>query len=144
MANRKSKAVVSVEALLNHHSPEIRAVTERLRAIVRAVAPEATESAQASWHSLNYHHPNSGYFCGIFPKTESVMLVFEFGILLADPDGVLEGDGKQVRYIILRRDQDIHVRSLKRLLHAALNLPAARSVKLELVRAQARFVSSTS
>lgn len=47
-------------------------------------------------------------------------LLFEYGILLPDPDCLLEGNGKQTRYVDIRRRQDIRVRPIKRLIKAAL------------------------
>jgi hypothetical protein len=64
--------------------------------------PEATERAYPGWHGVGYHHPRAGYFCGIFPQAESVKLGFEWGALLADPDGLLGSGGKQVRYLEVR------------------------------------------
>ncbi len=138
MTKRQPKALASVQSILGKHLPEICALTERLRTIIREAAPKASESAHVGWHSLSYHHPHSGYFCGLFPRAESVMLVFEFGILLVDSDGVLEGNGKQVRYLTFRHTKDIRVRALKKLLRAALDLPSERSVKLELIRSQSK------
>ena len=47
-------------------------------------------------------------------------MLFEYGALLADPDSHLEGYGKQTRYVDIRRQQDIRVRPIKRLIKAAL------------------------
>jgi hypothetical protein len=141
MTKRKSKTTISPEAILLSHTAEVRAVAERLRQLVREAVPEATETAQPSWHSLNYRHPRAGYFCGLFPRAEDVLMVFEFGLLLPDPEGILEGEGKQVRFITLRRETDIRVQAIQNLLHAALALPPEKSVKLELIRAKAKLTT---
>ncbi len=47
-------------------------------------------------------------------------LLFEYGILLPDPDSLLEGKSKQTRYVDIRRRQDIRTRPIKRLIKAAL------------------------
>src|SRR5687768_10871958 len=99
----RPKLRTTPDAILARHTPAIRALAERLRALVRRTVPEAAERANAGWHSLSYHHPSAGYFCGIFPQADDVLLAFEFGVLLPDPDGLLEGEGKQVRYVRLRR-----------------------------------------
>lgn len=127
----------SVEALLARHTPEVRALVERLRRLVRQTVPEATEAVQPRWHSLNYRHPSQGYFCGIFPFTEDVKLIFEFGVLLPDPAGVLQGDGKQVRFVHVNKSGDIRVKAIQQLILAALDLPVDRTTKLELIRARA-------
>jgi len=140
MARRKSHPSISVEDILVDHSPEIRKIVGRLRAIIRDTVPEAAEAAHSVWHSINYTHPRGGYFCGVFPLQERVDLAFEFGVLLPDPDGLLEGAGKQVRYLRFRQDGDIQEAALINFLKAANNLPERRDVKLALVRAAARPV----
>jgi hypothetical protein len=102
--------------------------------MIRATVPESAESAHAVWHSLSYRHPESGYFCGIFPQADRVDVAFEFGVLLADPEGVLEGDGKQVRYLRLRHSGDLRAAVFQRLLHEAIDLPPRREAKLALIR----------
>ena len=108
--------------ILVGHSPRVQALATRLRALIRAAAPAAKESAYLGWHGIGYRHPRCGYFCGIFPQNESVRLLFEHGILLPDPDRLLVGNGKQTRYVDIRRQQDIKARPLKRLIAAALAL----------------------
>ena len=61
-------------------------------------------------------------------------LGFEFGVLLNDPDGVLEGMGQQVRYVVIKEGQAIPEGAIKQLLEAAVGLPHQRGVKLGLVR----------
>ncbi len=108
------------EHILLGHSPRIQALAARLRELVRTTVPDATERAYPGWHGIGYRHPQCGYFCGIFPQESSVWLLFEYGALLADPDSHLEGYGKQTRYVDIRRQQDIRVRPIKRLIKAAL------------------------
>jgi len=141
MPKRKTGANTTIEDILDSHNPEVRALVERLRKIIRDTVPTSTESAHPVWHSIGYRHPESGYFCGIFPQNDGVDLAFEFGVLLPDPDGLLDGDSKQVRYVRIRRDRDIRVRALKKLLLAAIDLPASRDVKLGLIRSSAKPVS---
>ena len=140
MAKSKSKIVVSVESILADHQPEIRELVEHLRVVIRRTVPEATETAHAVWHSIGYTHPRGGYFCGIFPLRERIDLAFEFGVLLSDPDRLLEGNGKQVRYLRYRKTGDIDEAVLVRFLKAAIDLPERRDVKLALVRSAAKPV----
>lgn len=106
--------------ILLGHRPRVQALAARLRQIVQESVPEAIEKAYPVWHGIGYRHAESGYFCGIFPQKDSVRLLFEHGASLADPDCLLEGDGKQTRYVQVRRQQDIRVRPIKRLIRAAL------------------------
>jgi hypothetical protein len=133
MSKRKS-STTTVDSVVDGHAPPVREIVERLRAIIREVAPEAVESANPVWHSLSYKHPASGYFCGIFPQADRVDVAFEFGVLLPDSEGVLEGAGKQVRYLRLRAERDLREEAFRRLLIEAINLPPKREAKLALIR----------
>ena len=129
---------MSPEDILAEHTPEVRALAERLRQLIRETVPEASEAAYPVWHGIGYRHPETGYFCAIFPLEDEVKLGFEFGVLLPDPAGLLQGNGRQVRYVHLRGPKDIRVRPLKALLRAAANLPGDRATKLALIRAGAK------
>ena len=118
--------------------PEVHALAQRLRQLVRETVPEAAEVANPGWHSLGYHHPEAGYFCGIFPQEDKVKLGFEFGALLPDPDGVLEVVGKQLRYLVLEQGAAVSESAIKKLLIDATNLPDLRAAKLALLRGRER------
>lgn len=122
------------EHILTGHTPEVRELCERLRSLIRATAPEASEKAYPIWHGIGYSHPQSGYFCAIFPQQDYVKLGFEFGVLLPDPEGLLQGDGKQVRYIYVRQPEDISAEAIQEFIYAALNLPAEREAKLWMIK----------
>ena len=117
---------------------KVRAIAEELRKLIRETMPEAIESGHPTWHSIGYRHPKAGYVCGIFPHKDSVDLVFEFGILLADPHQVLQGDGKQTRYIPITNVDEINVVAIKQLIVDALSLPVSRAVKIDLIREKAK------
>lgn len=102
--------------ILDGHAPVVVRAAERLRAIVREAVPEAEERGHPGWHAIGYRSPEAGYFAGIFPREDHVMLVFEWGALLPDPDGVLTGDTRQTRHVIVRRAEDVPEHALKRLL----------------------------
>jgi cytidylate kinase len=88
-------------SLLADHTREVIDLTQVLRAVVRTALPMATEKINLGWHGLGYHDPVAGYVAGIFPGDESVRLGFEHGVGLPDPENLLEGDGNQVRYVVL-------------------------------------------
>ena len=45
--------------------------------------------------------------CAVFPMREHVDLVFEHGRLLSNESGLLQGNGRQVRYIRFRPGDDV-------------------------------------
>ena len=119
---------------------DVRVIAEELRKLIREAMPEAIESGHPTWHSINYRHPKASYVCGIFPHKDSVDLVFEFGILLPDPHKVLQGDGKQTRYIPITMIDEINEGAIKQLIGEALSLPVSRAVKLDLIRTKANSI----
>ena len=134
MKKRANHPTISVEMLLQNYPPAVCALVEELRMIIRSTVPEATEAAHAVWRSINYRHPLQGYFCGLFPQANGVNLAFEFGALLPDPAGVLDGQGKQVRYLRCRLEQPVPIEALQPLIQAALELPPNKATKLALLR----------
>jgi hypothetical protein len=133
---------VPLESLTRDLLPETRATFLEIKSVVTSTIPEATEKVNLGWKSLNFSHPNVGYFCGLFPVDDRVIMVFEFGVLLPDPDGILNGQdcAKQVRFARIRAHEAIPRAALKRLLRGAVSLPSDRTTRLALVRAGARPV----
>ncbi|MGD9488157.1 MAG: DUF1801 domain-containing protein [Calditrichaceae bacterium] len=143
MKNRSKhngKQTIRPEDILAEHSPEVRALAESMRKMIIKIVPSAMEVAYPVWHGIGYRHPESGYFCGIFPRKDRVKLGFEFGALLPDPDSLLEGTGRQVRYVNIKSINDIRHEAIRKLLLAAIRLPASREVKMGLIGASAKPV----
>jgi cytidylate kinase len=107
-------------SLLSERSREVADLTQVLRAVVRSALPMATEKINLGWHGLGYHDPEAGYVAGIFPGDDSVKLGFEHGVGLPDPEGLLEGDGSQVRYVVLDEWDERLRRPITHLLEAAV------------------------
>ncbi len=137
-AARAAPAAITPEGLMAGWSPEVRGLAQVLRSLILNVAPAATEIAYPVWKGIGYHHGATGYFCAIFPAEDGVKLGFEFGVLLPDPEGLLVGTGKQVRYVHIADAAQIPVDAIKRLIVAALSLPEGREARLSMVRAGAR------
>ena len=136
MAKRKTGP--SPEMILAVHAPEIRFLAERLRSLILGTVPEAVETAYPGWHAIGYRHPENGYFAAIFPETERVRLAFEWGVLLPDPNSLLKGAGKQVRYVDIYEEGELRETAIRNLLLAAASLPADRAIKLALIRQSAK------
>jgi hypothetical protein len=78
------------------------AAAQWLREVVLDAMPDAAERVYRGWHGFGYHHPQAGYVCAVFPRADDALLAFERGVLLADPHGLLYGDGRTVRWIQVR------------------------------------------
>lgn len=134
MPKDRAQQVYQVEGLLAGHTADVVALVECLRHLIRATVSEAVEKAYPRWHGIGYTHPQVGYFCAIFPEKTGVKLGFEFGVLLLDPARMLTGSGKQVRYVEIRRLEELPVVAIEALLQAACALPPSRQARLQMIR----------
>lgn len=110
----------NIEDLLATSFLEAREIVEALRLLVRDTVPDAVEYYSRGWGAIAYRHPKAGYFVGIFPLKDNVTLLFEHGIDLPDPDGVLTGSGTQTRVIPIRAVDAIPENAIRVLLREAL------------------------
>jgi hypothetical protein len=112
----------SVEELLARCSPAVRRLVEAARRRVLSAVPGATERLRAGWGLLGYDAPR--YFAFVAPMPDHVRIGFERGVLLRDPAGLLEGNGVQVRHVVVRRASELRNPALTALLREAAGLRA--------------------
>jgi hypothetical protein len=91
-----------LKTFLDALRPDTRQLVLALRNVVGRTAPQAEESLL--WGSLSYHRPQvggrvKGAVCQVVVKRGQVRLDFIHGIRLADPCGLLRGDGVSKRYV---------------------------------------------
>lgn len=98
------------EQFLATFPPEIRVLANQLRALVTRTVPEVDEAVYTGWHLIGYRVRDgrrSRYFCFIAPFEDRVVFGFEYGVLLTNDAGLLEGTGTQVRQVTIRHVEDI-------------------------------------
>jgi hypothetical protein len=98
------------EEFLSTFPPEIQALAAELRALVKETTPNMKEAVYTGWKLIGYRVKQGrrdAYFCFIAPFPNRIMLGFEYGIYLFDPELRLEGEGTQVRYLTIREKEDI-------------------------------------
>jgi len=102
------------EAFLAGYPPHTQKLAHQLRAIVKEAVSEINEQVYRGWRLIGYRvatperrRKGGAYFCYIAPDDEALQLGFEYGILLTDPQRLLEGDGKQVRYVTITATADL-------------------------------------
>jgi hypothetical protein len=88
-----------VETYLREHHAAAADLALWTRDAVRAADPDLAPRVYRGWEGVGFRHPEAGYVCGIFPRGDWVMLLFEHGAAMADPEGVLLGDGSQTRFL---------------------------------------------
>lgn len=92
---KATKPSLTIADLLADYPPAVQALTAELRHLIHSTVPVATEAVYPGWQAIGYTHPTCGYFCALFPQASGVNLALEFGVLLPDPEELLQGDGKQ-------------------------------------------------
>ena len=116
------------ELFLSGYSSEIRDIAERLRAVVQEAVPEAIERVRTGWRLIGYDVPigrRTRYFAFVAPEPEHVHLGFEYGIWMADPEGLLLGahlNLRKVRFVTYRPGDPIPTEALARYCSEAAGL----------------------
>jgi hypothetical protein len=110
--------------------PTVRPTVEAARQMVVAMAPKAREvtyqsqpprSSRSLWKLVRYA-VGASYVVGIGTYPTYVSLFFYRGRELDDKDGLLEGGGKDMRFIRLRGPADADRQAVKRLVRNAFRL----------------------
>jgi hypothetical protein len=104
---------VPAELFLAAYPDDIRAQAEVLRALVRRAVPGVLERVRPGWRLIGYEIParrRPRYFAYVAPEPKHVHIGFEYGVLMADPDRLLEGAHlrlRKVRFLTFRPGQPI-------------------------------------
>jgi hypothetical protein len=115
------------EQFLAAFPPAIQALADQLRTLIKRTILNVDEAVYVGWHLIGYRvreGRRSRYFCFVAPFEDRVVLGFEYGVLLANEAGLLEGDGTQVRYVTIRRAEDIRKQELAALIAEAAMVAA--------------------
>ena len=101
----------------------------RLRDIIRAAMPGVHEELDRPGRVIGYGFgPGySGLVCTIILSQKGVKLGVVHGAQLPDPHGLLEGSGKQHRYVALAKPSDLEKPGLEDLLRTAVKAWEQRS-----------------
>jgi Domain of unknown function (DU1801) len=126
---------VSISESMRKLPPAVRRMVQATRRAVKSAFPKAHEvayrsqpprSKSAMWKLVRYVvDGQSAYVVAIGAFSDHVSLFFPRGRELDDgPAGLLEGTGKQFRFIRLRVPADAGRPAVKRMLRKAFNLPS--------------------
>jgi hypothetical protein len=109
-----------LQNLAARRSVEVLALGSRLRDIVRCAVPDANEVVYHGALCYGRSAKRSELEVYISFHTAHVNLGFYRGARLADPEGLLCGDGKQMRHIKVASVADLKPVVFRRLIRAAL------------------------
>jgi hypothetical protein len=115
-------AAPTPEEFLAGFSPDIQALADQLRQLIKQTIPNLKEAVYPGWRLIGYREVDgrrSRYFCYIAPLADRVQLGFEYGVHLSDPAGLLEGRGSQVRYVTVRTADDVRAAEIAALIGEA-------------------------
>jgi hypothetical protein len=109
---------IPVDAFLAGYPDEIRERAEVLRRVMRQAVPGVLERVRPGWRIIGYDLPNrrrGAYFAWVMPEPVHVHLGWVEGILLADPDRMLEGAHlrlKKARFFTIEARDEVPVDAL--------------------------------
>ena len=131
---------MSLEILLQGHSPAVQQLTEESRRLVLSIHPEAHQEIETSWGGYLLFKQVAGAgntVCWVSPNKKHVSLGFSMGSELSDPEGLLQGKGKRQRHVKIKRSEELNHPALRALLEQAwASQPEAETLKeaLEQIR----------
>jgi len=110
---------------LASYSPDVQKLAKRTRKLIFDVTPGVSEHVYPAMKVVRYGlqgNKMSGLVFGIMPTKTGVSLGFMHGASLDDPKGLLEGTGKNLRHVKLKKKEDVDDPALKALLEAELEV----------------------
>ena len=119
-------------AFLEAYDRHIADIALGLREVVLEEAPDASESIYrvytvAIW--FGFSGKMKDMFCYIATNARHVNLGFPRGTSLADPNGVLEGEGKAMRHIKFASLKDVDRPFVRRYIRAAMEVAAPEGAR---------------
>lgn len=109
--------------LLQRYAPAIQTLALSTRRLILEEAPQASEFIYEVY-TIADHFTFTGRAGDAFVFTTAhanwVNLGFNFGALLPDPEGLLQGDGKVIRHVRIATPSDLEVPGVRDLLRAAI------------------------
>ena len=125
-----ARAEISISELLKKIPPAMRPTVQAARRTVKAVAPSAQEIGYRShpprttgymWNLVRYAVDGANVVgIGTFPSQAT--LFFYRGRELDDGSGLLQGGGKEMRFITLRTPADAERPAVERMVRQAFKL----------------------
>jgi hypothetical protein len=113
-------------AYVRDDNPGLQKVVQALRSFVTSAVP-GTKLTVNSWGVPTFE--TNKPFCLYMVGKNHVTFGFHYGTSLEDPEGLLEGSGKNIRHVKLRSVEDLDKKGLKHLVLAAARLEGKQPMK---------------
>jgi hypothetical protein len=98
-----------VEDYIDQFDPEFRNILLRLRALIYEVVPDATEGIKWRMPTFSLHKA----ICYIAGFKHHVTFAFFNGRMLKDPEGLLLGTGKHMKYLKFKSMDELDEQRLR-------------------------------
>jgi Domain of unknown function (DU1801) len=110
------------EEFFSAYGPDVRDIAMLARRLVLSVIPDAIERVDTGYNFVSYSTgpkaPDLVFYISAHKAHADIGLR---GADLPDPNGLMEGTGKQMRHVKLRKSEDVDNPSLRALLESAFN-----------------------
>ena len=122
------------DEFLRSYPPEVQAVCQKLRDLVKSTTPEVREVLYASQNHIAFSLTEAVMDQVIYlvPMNGYVRLGFFWGGKLPDQNRILTGTGKRLRHVKIRTVKEVDQPGLKDLIEAAWADAEARTLKKKL------------
>lgn len=100
----------AVREYIERFSPEFREILKRLQELIYQVVPDAEEAIKWNMPVFSFRGRN---ICNVAGYKNHVSLTFYNGTMLNDPDGLLQGSGKYMKFIRFSSVSDLDEERLR-------------------------------
>ncbi len=107
----RTKEITDVDIYVFQLPQSQQGIVQNLRAFIARNYPDLTETLK--WHVPVYSLSMTNHLLGIQVFKRQVNLNFFKGAQLYDPQGILAGQGKQVRHVTFREINDVDYSALQ-------------------------------
>ncbi len=109
------------EMMLEDYLPNVKAISDVLRAEIHKAAPQAVETFNPEQKHLTYSvsDTSGSELIVLSPKKDYVLLVFKDSNQLQDPQDLLGGEGKHTRFMTVRTVEEANSPALSELFENA-------------------------
>jgi len=113
----------AIDTFLANYPEAVHTRVLQLREVLLEELPAITEQLDLPAKMIAYCYGQKyvEMICTVFPSQKGVKLGFYYKDMeLPDPEGLLEGNGKISRYVVIRSEEMIHSEALKNLIRGSL------------------------
>lgn len=111
------------EELIAPIPADLQAICSALKAVILEIHPETVEVVRLGDNAASYGlgpKKMSEAYAYVMPRDGYVNLGFFYGALLDDPTGHMEGTGKKMRHVKVRRLEQATAETTKQLIRVAI------------------------